>query len=326
MWIGDREGWGSVRLRRGRGPLRAASVLVVLVAVLTALAATASATSAVPRAARSASAAPAARPDFRLPFACGETWQLQTYRGHAPDDKKLDMYRVGGNTLGSLVAASAAGTVTEFFEPGGLEINHGNGWFTVYLHMDRIDVRLGQQVASGATLGRLGLVGTSSAHLHYEQLYDTNGDNDGENDEMVHPVIQGTEYRLSPDGPFPQVTSTNACGGGGGEPTRYWVDTFADATGYVAVDCVGDSRPQCAPQGKLYKGTNYVLCKKWGDEVRVGDSYNHWWLLTDLDEVAPGGKGRAYVSAYYLQRWGNDVAKDNDGRVIRDCRADEVPA
>lgn len=325
MWIGDREGWGFVRLRRERGPGRAAAVLVMFVAVLTALAATVSTASAAPGTARSALAAPAARPDFKLPFACGQTWQLQTYRGHAPDDKKLDMYRVGGSTLGSLVAASAAGTVTERFEPGGLEINHGNGWFTVYLHMDRVDVRLGQQVASGTTLGRLGLVGTTSAHLHYEQLFDSNGDNDGETDEMVHPVIQGTEYRLSPDDVFPKVTSTNACGGGG-EPTKYWVDTFADATGYDAVDCVGDSRPQCAPQGKLLKGTNYVLCKKAGDEVRVGDSYNHWWLLTDLDEVAPGGKGRAFVSAYYLQRWGNDEAKDNDGLVIRNCRDDEVPA
>ncbi|MFM9691934.1 M23 family metallopeptidase [Streptomyces europaeiscabiei] len=299
----------------------------MVVALFTALAAMASTTYAAPRAERSAAAAPAARPDFKLPFACDQTWQLQTYLGHSPDDKKIDMYRVGQPTLGSLVAASAAGTVTETFEPGGLEINHGNGWFTVYLHMDRIDVRLGQRVESGATLGRLGLKGTSSAHLHYEQLYDTNGDNNGENDEMVHPVIQGKEYRLSPNGPFPQVTSTNACGGGGEPaPTKYWVDTFADATGYAAVDCVGDSRPQCAPQGKLYKGTNYVLCKKWGDKVEVGNSFNHYWLLTDLDEVAPGGKGRAYVSAYYLQRWGNDEAKDNDGRVIRDCEAHEVPA
>lgn len=260
----------------------------------------------------------AARPDFRLPFACGETWQLQTYEGHAPDDKKLDMYRVGGQTLGASVVASAAGTVTEFFEPGGLEINHGGGWFSVYLHMDRIDVRLGQQVSSGAQLGRLGLVGTTSAHLHYEQLYDTNGDNNGETDEMVHPVLQGTEYRLSPAGPFPRVTSTNACGGNPA-PERFWVDTFADAPGYAAVDCVGDTSPRCAVQGKLLKGTNYVLCKKAGDEVRVGNSYNHWWLLTDLDQVVPGGSGRAYISAYYLQRWGNDEAKDNEGRDIRLC-------
>ncbi|MEU5764890.1 M23 family metallopeptidase [Streptomyces asoensis] len=302
------------RSRRAQGPPLPRPFVLALAAVLAVLGLWA-AGGAVP--ATAAPAAAGARPDFRLPFACGETWQLQTYAGHAPDDKKLDMYRVGGQTLGASVVASAAGTVTEFFEPGGLEINHGGGWFSVYLHMDRRDVTLGQQVASGAPLGRLGLVGTTSAHLHYEQLYDTNGDNDGETDEMVHPVIQGTEYRLSPAGPFPRVTSTNACGGT--SPDRYWVDTFADAPGYAAVDCVGETAPRCAVQGKLFKGTNYVLCKKAGDEVRVGNSFNHWWLLTDLDEVVPGGSGRAYVSAYYLQRWGNDEAKDNEGRDIRLC-------
>ncbi|MFI5965600.1 M23 family metallopeptidase [Streptomyces asoensis] len=302
------------RSRRAHGSPLPRPFVLVLAAVLAVLGLWA-AGGAAPASAAQAAAGP--RPDFRLPFACGETWQLQTYAGHAPDDKKLDMYRVGGQTLGASVVASAAGTVTEFFEPGGLEINHGGGWFSVYLHMDRRDVTLGRQVVSGTPLGRLGLVGTTSAHLHYEQLYDTNGDNDGETDEMVHPVIQGTEYRLSPSGPFPRVTSTNACGGT--SPDRYWVDTFDDAPGYAAVDCVGESAPRCAVQGKLLKGTNYVLCKKAGDEVRVGNSFNHWWLLTDLDEVVPGGSGRAYISAYHLQRWGNDEAKDNDGRDIRLC-------
>ncbi|WP_314225250.1 M23 family metallopeptidase [Streptomyces zaehneri] len=305
------------RGRRAFGPPLPRPFVLVVAAVLAVFGLWA-ASGAVPAAAAPTQATAGARPDFRLPFACGETWQLQTYQGHAPDDKKLDMYRVGGQTLGASVVASAAGTVTEFFEPGGLEINHGGGWFSVYLHMDRIDVRLGQQVSSGTPLGRLGLVGTTSAHLHYEQLYDTNGDNDGETDEMVHPVLQGTEYRLSPAGPFPQLTSTNACGGNPA-PERFWVDTFADAPGYAAVDCVGDTSPRCAVQGKLFKGTNYVLCKKAGDEVRVGNSYNHWWLLTDLDQVAPGGSGRAYISAYYLQRWGDDEAKDNEGRDIRLC-------
>lgn len=127
MWTGESEGWDSVRLRRERGPGRVATFAGMLVAVLTAPAAMASAASAAPPAARTAPAAPAARPDLKLPFACRQTWQLQTYRGHAPDDKEIDMYRVDGNTLGSLVAASAAGTVTERFDPGGLEIDLGNG-------------------------------------------------------------------------------------------------------------------------------------------------------------------------------------------------------
>ena len=40
---------------------------------------------------------------------------------------------------------------------------------------------------------------------------------------------------------------------------------------------------------------------------------NHYWLLTDPDV----GTGH-WVSAYYLSRWGNDVAKDNAGTVLPD--------
>ncbi len=33
-------------------------------------------------------------------------------------------------------------------------------------------------------------------------------------------------------------------------------------------------------------------------------------------DVGPAGQ---YVSAYYLSRWGNDEARDNNGTVIPDC-------
>jgi hypothetical protein len=35
--------------------------------------------------------------------------------------------------------------------------------------------------------------------------------------------------------------------------------------------------------------------------------------------VNSGARGRSYVSAYYLGRWGNDEARDNNGTVIPDC-------
>ena len=56
-------------------------------------------------------------------------------------------------------------------------------------------------------------------------------------------------------------TSAN-CGGGDG---KFWVDTFANAPGH--------STPGGAQTGTLYKGTNYVFCKVWGPEVRVGSAY-----------------------------------------------------
>jgi hypothetical protein len=104
-----------------------------------------------------------------------------------------------------------------------------------------------------------------------------------------------------------------------GLPAKYWVDTFGTASGYQDEWCYKVGVQRCAPDGVLYAGTNYVFCKIWGAEKRVGNAYNHWWLLTDLDSVYSGRDGRSFVSAYYLSRWGNDVAKDNNGTVIPNC-------
>jgi cell wall-associated NlpC family hydrolase len=90
---------------------------------------------------------------------------------------------------------------------------------------------------------------------------------------------------------------------------KYWVDTFANAPGYA-------SPTSTTRTGTLNAGTNYVFCKVAGRTIRGSNgTFNHWWLRTDLDT---GQRGQ-YVSAYYLSRWGNDVAKDNNGTVIRDC-------
>lgn len=97
--------------------------------------------------------------------------------------------------------------------------------------------------------------------------------------------------------------------------TRYWVDTFRSTEGY--------SEPgQGQPTGTLDAGTQYVFCKVRGPEVRDGDSFNTWWLATDLDHGSPWQN--QYVSAFVLSRWGNDVAKDNQGQDIPTC--DGAPA
>ncbi|GAA3056822.1 hypothetical protein GCM10020229_80680 [Kitasatospora albolonga] len=103
------------------------------------------------------------------------------------------------------------------------------------------------------------------------------------------------------------------CAGGGGGSTgggKFWVDTFAAAPGYAQAG--GGART-----GTLNAGTNYVYCRVWGPEARNGSDYNHWWLRTDLDTGSPWQN--QYVSALYLSRWGNDVAKDNNGTDIPTC-------
>lgn len=103
-------------------------------------------------------------------------------------------------------------------------------------------------------------------------------------------------------------TASGGGGGGGTGSDLYWVDTFANAPVYA-------SPTSTAQTGTLDAGTNYVYCKVWGREISDGSSYNHWWLLTDPDS-GPAGQ---YVSAYYLSKWGNDEALDNNGDAIPDC-------
>jgi len=74
---------------------------------------------------------------------------------------------------GEPVRATANGRVTIAGREGGygnmVEINHGNGLSTRYGHLSRIDVKVGQTVHIGQTIGRIGSTGRSTGpHLHYE--------------------------------------------------------------------------------------------------------------------------------------------------------------
>ena len=248
-----------------------------------------------------------AAPVFKAPFPCGQKW---TYSHHSAEVRQaLDFVRSdGGTTAGTPVLASASGTATRHSQPSGagnyIVIDHGGGWKTYYFHLSAYSVADGAWVNQGGQVGTTGSTGNSSgAHIHYEQLYNGVG----------RPIaINGVSLA-----PYPgsygskHLTSDNGCSGGGG---RYWVDTFAPATGYAQANTAD-------AQGVLNAGTNYVYCKVWGQEIRdASGNYNHWWLRTDLDTVYAGKNGRgAYVSAYYLSRWGDDEARDNNGTVIPNC-------
>jgi murein DD-endopeptidase MepM/ murein hydrolase activator NlpD len=78
---------------------------------------------------------------------------------------------------GEPVHATAAGKVTIAGREGGygnlVEINHGNGFATRYGHLSEIDVKVGQTVHIGQTVGRIGSTGRSTGpHLHYETRID----------------------------------------------------------------------------------------------------------------------------------------------------------
>ncbi|NUT49601.1 MAG: VCBS repeat domain-containing M23 family metallopeptidase, partial [Saccharothrix sp.] len=160
-----------------------------------------------------------AAPSFQLPFPCGQEWRLDTW-AHSP---ALDMVRepdqVG--TLGAALLAPAAGTVNKSFyhDNAGnvIQINHGGGHFTTYLHLDSRAVAVGQRVARGQQIGRVGKSGPTAndhPHLHYEQGFDQDGDGSATwgfaGAERVPAVFDGVTYTGS-SRTWRDVTSRN-CG------------------------------------------------------------------------------------------------------------------
>lgn len=79
-------------------------------------------------------------------------------------------YAVG---IGTPVRAARAGRVTWAGSSSGyglrIDLDHGDGVSTRYAHLSRIDVRVGQAVPAGATIGLSGNTGESTGpHLHFE--------------------------------------------------------------------------------------------------------------------------------------------------------------
>ncbi|MCB1864146.1 MAG: peptidoglycan DD-metalloendopeptidase family protein [Chromatiales bacterium] len=73
---------------------------------------------------------------------------------------------------GTPVAAAAAGHIVEaddfFFSGNVVFVDHGQGLITLYAHLDRIDVRVGDAVQRGQVIGTVGSTGrVTGPHLHW---------------------------------------------------------------------------------------------------------------------------------------------------------------
>ena len=82
--------------------------------------------------------------------------------------------RLPGTDVGAPVVAAAAGRVTwAAWRTGGwgllVVVDHGRGLRTLYAHLSRAHVVVGQRLLAGSLLGRVGASGRSSGpHLHFE--------------------------------------------------------------------------------------------------------------------------------------------------------------
>jgi murein DD-endopeptidase MepM/ murein hydrolase activator NlpD len=74
--------------------------------------------------------------------------------------------------VGTPVLAPLAGTVIDtgdyFFTGNTVFVDHGRGMISMYCHLSKIDVKPGQHVAAGTTLGKVGKTGrVTGPHLHW---------------------------------------------------------------------------------------------------------------------------------------------------------------
>lgn len=132
----------------------------------------------------------AAAGEYEIPFPCGQTWTGSTRSYHSPSRYSVDFN--APDDYRAAVVASAAGSVdTAYSYPSGgygrwVRIDHGDGRSTLYAHLDSTAVKVGQRVAQGEMLGRLGTSGNSTGpHLHYEQR---------EGYSVVPPRFSGSAY------------------------------------------------------------------------------------------------------------------------------------
>ncbi len=99
----------------------------------------------------------------------GFGYRRDPFNGRAAMHSGLDFR----GPMGAPIHAAAEGRVSFVGQKSGygnvVEVTHGDGMMTRYAHMSRFEARVGQQVAAGALIGRIGNTGRSTGpHLHFE--------------------------------------------------------------------------------------------------------------------------------------------------------------
>jgi hypothetical protein len=259
-----------------------------------------------------------------------------TYDGHTGHD--ITNYNFGLMDAGVPIYAAAAGTVvavqdgnydrntaSNSLPANYVEIDHGNGWHTLYYHLrtDTILVHVGDAVATGQVLGLMGSSGNSTAsHLHFQVEH--NGD-------VVEPDYDPNTFWLNPlpyqgavsavigsgvtSAPNPATTDLNAeeqpvdanvFSQASGQQITVWLRTYTrngdaiaitfsrpDGTDYTALDY---SFTSALSVGGYYHIDYNLPANLDLGTWHVGIAVNGSELARDSFQVTAGGAAAAHVS------------------------------
>ncbi|WP_347553188.1 peptidoglycan DD-metalloendopeptidase family protein (plasmid) [Pseudalkalibacillus hwajinpoensis] len=232
------------------------------------------------------SQASAVGPSFQMPFPCGQTWEGQTRTNHNPQNS-VDFNR--SNDLGDKVVASASGQVVTVRNLGNssygkyIVIDHGNGWSTLYAHLNSFSVSSGQSVSQGQKIGTVGGTGNvTGPHLHFEQRYN------GSAQKIKFNGSQITYYGAK------NYTSKNSCSNEGVTGTVHTESGVSlnirsgPGTNYGIVGSVADGQTvtiSCQKHGETVTG-KYGTSDLWN---YIGEGYiSDTYVYTGSDgQVAP---------------------------------------
>jgi hypothetical protein len=125
------------------------------------------------------------RPYLELPFPGGTSYRVSCgYRCYQHKNSMtyaVDLVIPEGHPIVAAAAGEVMAVTWELGLPANLNLgdalilylDHGDGWFTRYVHLDGITVRVGDRVEMGQVIGYGGKTGASGDHLHFELKYGT---------------------------------------------------------------------------------------------------------------------------------------------------------